>query len=176
MSEATKAEMIGRRSELLATVVLTRRLNVDVHPLGAHDQGIDLICTIRPDPGEKLHGFLPFGAFVWGTAEALETEEEATRYARSHKKDFNKQLFFMPVIVLLFSMMNDTGYVSWLVRPGKDSDKLYRCKNLVFKQFDIRRLDKMVNSIKKWYQRLEAAIVSTAGESEAPEERPGDDL
>jgi hypothetical protein len=175
MSDTTKAAMIGRRSELLATVALTRRLNVDVHPFGAKDEGIDLICTIRPETGEKLHGFLPFGAFVWGTAEELDTEDAATRYARLRKKEFNKELFFMPVVVLLFSMVKDEGYVAWLVKPGKDSDKLFRCKDLAFRPFDVRRLDKVVNSIKRWYQRLETTIVSVAGENESPG-HSGDDL
>jgi hypothetical protein len=166
MSETAEANLIKRRSELLATVVLTRRLNIDVHPFGGNTQGINLICTIRPERGEKVHGFFPFGVIVWGTTEELDTEEEATKYARSHKKEFDDELFFMPVIILLFSMIRDEGYASWLVKPGKNSDKLIRCQEMDFKKFDIRQLDKVVNSMKKWYLRLGTSMVSVASESE----------
>ena len=81
MSEADKA-MIEKRSELLARVALTRGLNVDVHPFAdSPDTGIDLICTIRPDPDDEVHGFLPFAVIVWGTAKELATEDEATKSA-----------------------------------------------------------------------------------------------
>src|SRR5712692_9048160 len=164
MSEADKADMIGKRSELLARVVLTRRLNIDVHPFSdSPDAGIDLICTIRPDPDDKVQGFFPFAVIVWGTAKELTTEDEATKYARSRKKMHkHKAEFFMPVIVLLFSMQKDEGYFSWLVKPSKESNKLLHLRELDFTLFDSRQLDRMVNSIKKWYQRMTTTIVVDA--------------
>ncbi len=160
MSETSKTDMIGRRSEMLATVVLTRRLNVDVHSFGERDKGIDLICTIRPDPDDKKQGFFPFGVFVRGTAKELDSEEDANKFGHSHKKIVGSETFFMPVIVLLFSMQKDEGYFSWLVRPDKHSDKLHHCAELEFAQFDARQLDKMISEIKKWYHRLESRIIS----------------
>lgn len=110
MSQSSEASMIGRRSELLAKVLLTRRLR---------EEGIDLICTIRLGPGDKLQGFLPFGVMVKGTARKLDTEQEATSFAHHHRKTFSADKFFMPVIVLLVSMQKDEAYFSWLVRPEK---------------------------------------------------------
>jgi len=79
MTETKNAALIAQRSALLATVVLTRRLNIDVHPFGtAGDVGIDLIATIRPDADEELQGFLPFAVVVWGTSKELHNANEAT--------------------------------------------------------------------------------------------------
>ena len=54
MSE--EQELVQRRAELLARVVLTRRLNVDVLPLEEkYEKGIDFIAAIRD---ERVKGFL----------------------------------------------------------------------------------------------------------------------
>jgi hypothetical protein len=164
MSQTGTLDMIGRRSELLATVVLTRRLNIDVHSFGTSDDSPDLICTIRPDPEEKIHGFLPFGVFVWGTAKELASEEEATRFARSRQAKIRKDTFLMPVIVLLFSMKKDEAYFAWLVEPCKDSAKLMHLTDLDFTLFDGKQLDRMISRIKKWFQRMQTTILADAGE------------
>jgi hypothetical protein len=176
MSEGDKVDMIQKRSELLATVVLTRRLNIDVHPFSDPvDPGINVICTIRPDPDDKVQGFFPFAVIVWGTAKELTTEHEATRYARSRKRmHTDKAEFFMPVIVLLFSMQKDEGFFSWLVKPVKDSNKLLHLGELDFTLFDSRQLDRMVDRIKKWYERMTAAIVVDAGAIDSSQ-CPGDE-
>jgi hypothetical protein len=160
MSEADKA-MIEKRSQLLARVALTRGLHVDVHPFSdSPDTGIDFIGTIRPNPEDKVQGFLPFAVLVWGTAKELATEEEATKYARSQKKmHLQKTEFFMPVIVLLFSMQQDKAYCAWLVKPSKDSTKLVHLKDLDFTLFDRKELNSTVSSIKEWYERMTPTIV-----------------
>jgi hypothetical protein len=166
--------MVGRRSELLATVVLTRRFNIDVHSFGAKDDGPDLICTIRPDPGEKVHGFLPFGVVVWGTAKELASEQEATRFARSQQAKIRKEMFLLPLIVLLFSMKKDEAYFAWLVEPCKDSPKLMHLTELDFTSFDAKQLDSMISKIKKWYERLQTTILADADEINASQCRDGD--
>jgi hypothetical protein len=174
MSETGTLDMIGRRSELLATVVLTRRLNVDVHSFGTKDDSPDLICTIRPDPEEKLHGFLPFGVFVWGTPKELASEQEATRFARSQRAKIPNELFLLPIIVLLFSMKKDEAYFAWLVEPCKDSAKLMHLTDLDFTHFDGKQLDRMISRIKKWYQRMQTTILADAGEVDSSRCRDGD--
>jgi hypothetical protein len=174
MSETQTLDMIGKRSELLANVVLTRRLNIDVHSFGTNDEGPDLICTIRPDPEEKVHGFLPFGVFVWGTSKELASEQEATRFARSQRAKIRKEAFLMPVIVLLFSMKKDEAYFAWLVEPCKDSARLTHLTDLDFALFDGKQLDRMVFRIKKWYQRMQSTILAGVGEVGASQPFNGD--
>ncbi|HTU20656.1 MAG TPA: hypothetical protein VMG10_21530 [Gemmataceae bacterium] len=165
MSETKKADLITERSKMLATVVLTRRLNIDVLPFGTvEDMGIDLIGTIRPDEDEPLQGFLPFAVVVWGTTKELHNENEATRYARSHKKLRTGTTFFMPVVVLLFSMLKDEAYFAWLVKPCKESGKLLHEKHLKFSVFGVAQLDKMTTAIKRWYGRISHEVVADAGE------------
>jgi hypothetical protein len=162
MSETAAAQMIERRSELLARVALTRRLNIDVHPFSdATDAEIDLICTMRPEPDDEGPSFCPFGVVVWGTAKELPTADKATRYGRTRGKTRSpKTQYLMPVIVLLFSMQKDEAYFSWLVKPDNDSYKLWDMAELDFALFDNRQFDKTVNAIKKWYRRLTAALIA----------------
>jgi hypothetical protein len=174
MSENDSLDMIGRRSELLANVVLTRRLNVDVHSFGAKDDGPTLICTIRPDPEEEIHGFLPFGVFVWGTSKELASAQEATRFARSQRAKIRQEVFVIPVIVLLFSMKKDEAYFAWLVEPCKDSPKLMHLTDLEFTLFDGKQLDRMISRIKKWYHRMQTTVLADAGENDSAHCPDGD--
>ena len=174
MSETDTLNMVGRRSELLANVVLTRRLNINVHSFGKSDDAPDLICTIHPDPEEKIRGFLPFGVFVWGTAKELASEQEATRFARSQRAKIRKEAFLIPVIVLLFSMKKDEAYFAWLVEPCKDSTKLMHSTDLDFTLFDGKQLDRMISRIKKWYQRMQTTVLVDAGELDSSQCRDGD--
>jgi hypothetical protein len=154
--------VVAQRSELLARVFLTRRLNINVHPFGDNnDEGLNFICTIRDD---RVKGFLPFGVLVWGTAKELSTETEATAYGRQKKKVLRQSTFFFPVVVLLFSMQDDQGYFSWLVEPCQEGNKLFHVPELKFKTFDTKHLDRMIKRIASWYNRLSHDIVAEADE------------
>jgi hypothetical protein len=161
-------DMVARRSKLLANVVLTRRLNVEVHPFESIDGSPDLICTIRPEPHEKISGFLPFGVFVWGTSNELATEQDATKFARPKPAKFRKDTFtfLMPVIVLLFSMKKDEAYCAWVMEPCKDATKLIHWTSLDFTLFDVKHLDSLIFRIKKWYERMQTTILANPDEME----------
>jgi hypothetical protein len=154
-------ELVRHRSELLARVTLTRRLNIDVFPLDEGGKtGIDFLCTIRD---EDVPGFLPFGAVVWGTSATLETAEDAEKYGRAERKKLDERArYFIPVIVLLFSMRNDEGFFSWLVEPSQDSCQLVNVKELDFKKFDMKQFERMMKRITHWYKRLGEVVISDA--------------
>ena len=162
-------ELISERAELLAKVFLTRRLNVQVHPFGEKgrpDQGVDFIGTIRHD---SVKGFLSFAVTVWGTAKELNDEAEATAFARPRWKQVAQATFFMPAVVLLFSMHKDEGYFSWVAEPSKQSNRLLRVAEPDFKTFNAQQLDRMINRIAKWYARLRKFLVAEAGEATSPQ-------
>jgi hypothetical protein len=149
--------MVGHRSELLARVALTRRLNIDVFNMDTGgEMGIDLLCSIR-DP--TLPGFLPFGVLVWGTSNPLDTSEDLAKHVRGRRKKLDKRpRYFIPVIVLLFSMHNDREFYAWLVEPRDDSTHLVDVAELDFKPFDTKQLDRVIRRITNWYKRLAADI------------------
>jgi hypothetical protein len=164
MSEGNKAELVERRSELLAQVALTASLDIDVHPFDVGGQNrIDLVCTIRPEVERGLQGFMPFGVLLWGTAKELKTGEDATKFAKSHRKiDAQKMVVYsIPVIALLFSMVNDAGYFAWVAEPEKESERLLHRKDLDFTAFDKKQLDRLILRIKKWYLKVYDTIVTT---------------
>jgi hypothetical protein len=149
--------MVGRRSELLARVALTRRLNIDVFGFDmGGEMGIDLLCSIR---ARTVPGFLPFGVLVWGTSDPLDTSEELAKHIRGRGKKLDKRTrYFFPVIVLLFSMHNDKEFYAWLVEPCENSTHLVDVVDLDFKPFDTRQLDRVIRRITNWYNRLAADI------------------
>jgi hypothetical protein len=155
MSQAN--QMVGHRSELLARVALTRRLNIDVFNIDmGGEMGIDMLCSIR-DP--TFPGFLPFGVLVWGTSNPLDTSEDLAKHVRGRRKKLDKRTqYYIPVIVLLFSMHNDREFYAWLVEPCGDSTQLVDVADLDFKPFDTKQLDRVIRRITKWYKLLAADI------------------
>ncbi len=160
---STESAMIGERAELLARVALTRRLNVDVHPFADKGEtGIDLICTIRD---ETLKGFLAFGVVVWGTATPLTHGGEVAPIARQKRK-FHETTFFLPVIILVFSMHNDAAYFSWLAQPDAESGKLIVAEKPIFRPFTVKHLNSVIDSVVAWYRKVGAELIEVAAETE----------
>jgi hypothetical protein len=169
-------QMVGHRSELLARVALTRRLNIDVFDLDTGgEMGIDLLCSIR---APTVPGFLPFGVLVWGTPDPLDTSEELAKHVRGRRKKLDKRTrYFIPVIVLLFSMHNDKEFYAWLVEPCENSTHLVDVADLDFKPFDTKQLDRVIRRITNWYKRLAADIrpdIAEIDSSQCPDDEQDD--
>jgi hypothetical protein len=160
--------MVGHRSELLAKVALTRRLNIDVFDFDmGGEMRIDLLCSIRD---ASIPGFLPFGVLVWGTSDPLETSEELAKHVRGRRKKPDKRTrYFFPVIVLLFSMHNDEAFYAWLVEPCENSTRLVDVADLDFKPFDTKQLDRVTRRITNWYKHLAADIRPDNDSSPCPD-------
>jgi len=148
---STEQAMIGERAELLAKVALTRRMNITVHPFADHrDRDLDLLCTIHEN---KVKGFLPFGVLVWGTSKELAQGGDVSSIARQKLKDQDTR-YFLPVIILVFSMHNDAAFFSWLVQPDPLSEgKLRQFTRPIFRPFTTKHLDVIVKNVVEWYAR-----------------------
>ncbi len=160
MRNATKTDLIERRSHALAEVMLTRRLDIEVRDLAL--ESLDFLGVIHSELDEPMQRqFLHFGIIVRGTDRLLENEVEATEFARGLQKQTNRlkneSTWFMPVILLLFSMQNDEGYFAWMVEPDKESMKLLQRRQPECVAFDKKQLDRMVSRIEKYYARLESS-------------------
>jgi hypothetical protein len=157
------ADLIAHRSELLARVVLTRRLNIDVVPFDeGGEMGLDFLCSLRD---EKVRGLLLFGVVVRGTTDELQTSEDIAKHVGAFRKKLRKRTgYFFPVIVLLFSMHKDEAYFAWLVEPCENTSQLVEVAGPEFKEFDLKQLDRMIKRITSWYKWLAKTIVSDAGE------------
>lgn len=169
-------QMVDHRSLLLARVALTRRLNIDVFDFDkGGEMGIGLLCSIRDS---SVPGFLPFGVLVWGTSAPLDTPEELTKHVRSRRKKLDKRTrYFMPVMVLLFSMHNDEAFYAWLVKPCENSTHLVDVADLDFKPFDTKQLDRVTQRITNWYKQLAEDIrpdIAELDSSQCPDDERDD--
>jgi hypothetical protein len=125
-------------------------MNVTVHPFD--DKGsdaLDLICTIRDD---AVKGFLPFGVMVWGTDKELAHGGDVSPLARQKLKDVSSS-YYMPVIILVFSMHDDAAFFSWLVKPDHTDGKLRQFTKPIFRPFTAKHLDFVVSSVVNWYAK-----------------------
>jgi hypothetical protein len=148
--------MAQERAELLARVALTRRLNVRVHPFGDKDDvGVNLICTVYDD---SVKGFLPFGVMVWGTTKPLAQGGDVSPIARQRLKS-HVTTFFLPVIILAFSMHDDAGFFSWLVEPDPEGRKLILHTRPIFRPFTTKHLDLVVKTVVEWYWRIGSELM-----------------
>ena len=150
--------MIGHRAELLAKLLLTRRMNVDVIRFDeGGEMGIDYLCSIR---SEKVPGFMLFGVLVWGTSDDLSTEAAVVRHVRTRRKKLDEHSrYFFPVIALLCSMRDDRAYYSWLAEPCEETGQLVHVVAPVFQEFDVKELDRVTKRVTKWYQKLATTLV-----------------
>ena len=137
-------------------MALTRRLNVSVHPFGDKDGvGINLICTVQDD---DVKGFLPFGVMVWGTPKPLAQGGDVLPIARQRLKG-HVTTFFLPVIILVFSMHDDAGFFSWLVEPDPEGRKLILHTKPNFRPFTTKHLELVVETVVEWYRRIGSVLM-----------------
>jgi hypothetical protein len=157
---------IGHRTEALAKVFLTRRPDIVALPFEHGD--LDLFVSIDPHPEDSIRGFTGFGVILSGTDRALPTEEAATQYAnaawRARTKNAKaKTVYFLPVVLLLFSMEKDQGYYAWVTEPYVDEreglPKLKVVDRLVCTKLERDSLDEIVSRVKDWYANLASAIM-----------------
>lgn len=149
---------IAHRTEALATVYLTRRQDVTVTPFQRGH--LDLFVTVTPDEDESPRGFLNLGVIAWGTDKALDSTAAADQFANAKwrnksKRQRDETIYYFPVILMLFSMVNDEGYFAWVTEPstrqGAGGPTLAHLERLTFSKLDRGVLDKIIAKVKAWY-------------------------
>jgi hypothetical protein len=159
-------EYVARRAELLTNLVLTKRKDVRILTIeGSKDVGVDFIVqVVNPIVGEKV--FPGFGVQVKGTSQELPDEDAATKFAaKDWKLQSAKEFFLFPIVCFLFSMENDVGYYSWLLRPqvGKDaSPGLIGVSPPEMKKITKRTADEIISQVSKWFEVMAEMLLNHA--------------
>jgi hypothetical protein len=168
MGSRNESEYVGRRAELLAKLVLTRRPGVSVFPFDSADIGIDLVAhlpAIRV-PGLEKPIQPSLGVVVKGTSSKLEREEDANSHARKAWKPLSENpLILSPVAVLLFSMEGDHGFSSWLMEPrlnGKGPPGLEFVEAPDMIKVTRKRIDGMFDKVESWYSLMAQVVLCHA--------------
>ncbi len=151
MSHAIE-DFVGRRVELLATVFLTARPDVEVFPFELADQVSLMARIISPDdrhPHERL-----FGIISKGSAKAVRTEVEANRLFNKDRGPTRQ--FPFPVLAIAFGMVGDDGYYAWHSEPITSPEgvpSLVVHRTLAGKPAKREALDSIIEKIMAWYDR-----------------------
>jgi hypothetical protein len=143
---------VERRVELLSSVFLTSRNDIEVFPIefGGDVTQIAKIIT-ADDRNEKI-----FGIISKGSVGSLKTEAEATRFLNKDRARTQVRQFPFPVLVLAFSMVDDEGYYAWQSEPT-DSDgvpKVLIHEKLACKRAKRNALDLIVEKVIIWYEHF----------------------
>jgi hypothetical protein len=162
----TENKFIANRAEILAREFLTRRPEVVIHPFD--DSDLDLVVTLAPSPSLKIQGFSPFGVLVWGTDKSVSSEMAASSFATRRWKSEEEgskssQVYFLPVIALLYAVKDNVGYYAWVSEPhfpGDGPPKLIPNEQLDCTRIMRNSLDNIVQKIAEWYIRLAPVIIS----------------
>jgi hypothetical protein len=114
---------------------------------------IDLLSRYLPegDEQEKL-----FAVIAKGTSNPLPGEQEAASYLNQGTRAKKRVQFFpFPVLVVVFSMVDDDGYYAWqfepIVRLGEPLLKFN--KRLNPRRANRRGLDAITRDVDEWYQQ-----------------------
>jgi hypothetical protein len=154
-----------QRAELLANLVLTRRKDVRVYPVGEkYDIGIDLFVRVMIPVMDRQ--VLPtFGVQVKGTPHPLIDVQAATRHAKGITQTPLKGLFLFPIVVFLFSMEGDKGYYSWLMEPSVSSEgspTLERASTLDMTKIQKGSVDDIVQRVVEWFEAMGSFLLKNS--------------
>jgi len=168
MSTRAEAEYVGRRAELLAQLVLTRRKGVSVFSVGNADIGIDLVANLPPMRVKGLEKPVQpsLAVLVKGTSVELDGEVDANTYARSTWKPLSANpLILSPVVVLLFSMERDQGFYSWLMEPrlyGEGAPGLDFVDTPDMTKITRKSIDHVFDRVESWYTMMAGILMRHA--------------
>jgi hypothetical protein len=162
----TENKYLVNRAETLAREFLTRRPEVIIHPFDYND--LDFVVTLSPSTSLKIPGFSPFGVIVWGTNKSVSSKTAASSFAtRQWKNEDDRSksshTYFLPVVVLLYSVKDDVGYYAWISEPQFSNDgppKLIPNEHLDCTLIMRNSLDNIVQKVAEWYTRLATVILS----------------
>ncbi len=107
-----------------------------------------------------------FGVQVKGTSEPLPDEASANKYVAARWDDWSPgQVFLFPIVLLLFSMQDDTGYFGWIMRPDVSSDgnpslTKEAVPSLARVQHGV--VSTVFGRVHKWYGAMAKAVVAEA--------------
>lgn len=152
------------RARSLATVYLTRRGDVIVRE-GLKEQGFDLVADIQRGDGsdERRLGIAVRGRTPADTPAHLNDILKAEVAALTQKTSFRG-----PAILLVFTMVDDQGYYTWLAEPiveGNGHPDLEVRAHPAFMLLDASALNAIVDRVDDWYD-------ARPGHTRLPKRRP----
>jgi hypothetical protein len=137
----------------MSMVFLTGHPDIDVFGIGALSD-VDQIARIRSDES-KIQKV--FGVIVTGTAKPLPSRKDADRFlnALNSNKKRNPTLG-MPVLLIIFTMQDDRGYVAWQTEPVIEGaePKLRIPAQLATEPATKEVLESIVDRVSNWYDLL----------------------
>jgi hypothetical protein len=165
MPRISEQSLIENRARILAMVQFTSRPDLQASDF-PEDGGIDLLVRIISDgPGyQKL-----FGVKLFGATSPFPDSDRANRFLRTanwvnKKEGKSSSKFALPVIILVFSMVDDKGYFAWSIEPIVDrtgGPKLKVHESLTCAPFNRSTLATIVKRVNEWHDSL-VALLETA--------------
>lgn len=158
MTNKLNDTFIANRALVLATVILTRRGDLEIRET-KKDTGLDLHVFIeREDKAMRL----VFGILLRGVVAAT-TPHSATRVLGPTMSQFaGMRKFTYPVCLFFFTMSEEQAYFSWLAEPvvTESNPKLIHHAKAKCVELTNEVLDDAIERIVAWYDAVETVLIA----------------
>lgn len=158
MTNDSKERFLGERVQARATVVLTRRDDLQITET-KKDTGLDFHVFInREDKSMRL----VFGVLLRGVPSPA-TIDHANQILRPTMGQFQgMRKFTYPVCLFFFTMREEQAFFTWLAEPvlNGDTPKLVHHNDANCFELTSERLDQVVDLIVAWYDSVEAVLIA----------------
>jgi len=157
MTKAKRDRFIQDRIRALATVILTRRPDVNIVET-KESTGLDFHIYVERDDRSMRQAF---GVLLRGVPSPV-TLDHANRVLGPTMGFFNGLgKFTYPVCVFFFTMQDDGAYFSWLAEPvvSQQGPKLVHRTGADCAELTDARLDGVIEQVVSWYDAFELAVI-----------------
>src|SRR5262245_39301451 len=158
MTGAAKRQCMVERMRVLATVILTRRDDLELVET-KKDTGIDFHVRVQR---EEKSMRLTFGLFLRGVLSEA-TAKNANKILVPTLAQFRGMRHFTyPVCLFFFTMHDDQAYFTWLAEPvvAEGAPKLTHHEKAHCVPLTNELLDQAIEQIVSWYDAVETVLIA----------------
>lgn len=156
MAKRFPSAFIESRAFSLASVVLTRRDDLELTTF--RSGRLDIMARVASGDASREKYF---GVGLHASAERLASPKEADRHLAAEMKRRGAEavpiLLPFPALALDFSMPDDAAFYTWTNEPALDAEGAAMIRTVLAPacaKFDRKALDRVVEQVKDWYDRL----------------------
>jgi hypothetical protein len=158
VTNESKNQLLAEQLRALATIILTRRSDLDIVET-KKETGLDLHVTIdREDKPMRLI----FGVLLRGMASPV-TAEQANKVLRTTMNQFQgMRKFTYPVCLFFFTLRQEQAFFSWLAEPviTGGAPKLVHREKANCIELTNELLNQAIEQIVAWYDAVEAILIA----------------
>ncbi len=158
MTEESKQQLLAERLRALATVILTRRDDLEIVET-KRDTGLDFHVYVQR---EEKPMRLVFGVLLRGVSSPVTPEDANAILAPTLGQFRGMRKFTYPVCLFFFTVREEQAFFSWLAEPVviAGTPKLIHRDKADCLSLTNELLEQVVEQIVNWYDAVETVLIA----------------